>query len=156
MLDPSIIALLPTLTGGLLAIVGGIAGNYYLTSRTIKKEKRREFRDIFEEFSKCVYDIQICFGRTLLYPDTLNEERIKIGKLEGRIVILQMLYAPSLEKDCILFTDALRKATDALAEYFRTKDENNYRLCLDDFMIHAYKFRLVIADVVQKRGYKFY
>src|SRR6266700_3815970 len=150
MLDPSITALLPTLTGGLLAIVGGIAGNYYLTSRTIKTEKRREFRDIFEEFSKCVYDIQICFDRTLLYPNTLNEERIKIGELEGRIVILQMLYAPSLEKDCILFNDAIEKATDALVEYSQTKDENKYRIDLDEFMICAYKFRLTIAGIVQK------
>ncbi len=156
MLDPNTTALLPTLTGGLLAIVGGIAGNYYLTSRTIKTEKRREFRSLFEELSKCVYDIQICFGRTLLYPTTLNEERIKIDELEGRIVILQMLYASSLEKDCILFTDALKKATDALLEYFHTQDEGKYRSQLDDFNICAYGFRLIIAGIVQKRGYKFY
>lgn len=156
MLDPGITALLPTLAGGLLAIVGGIASNYYLTSRTIRTEKRKEFRDIFEELSKCVYDIQICFSRTLLYPNTLSEERIKIVELEGRIVILQMLYAPSLEKDCILFTDALSKATNALTDFFDTKDENKYRQDLDEFLIHAYKFRLIIAGIVQKRGYKFY
>jgi hypothetical protein len=65
MLEPTITPLLSALIGGLLTIVGGIAANYYLTSRTIRTEKRKEFRDFFEEISKCAYDIQICFARTL-------------------------------------------------------------------------------------------
>jgi hypothetical protein len=70
-------------------IKNSIAANYYLTSRTIRTEKRKEFRDFFEEISKCAYDIQICFARTLLNKNNIHDEAIKITELESRIVILQ-------------------------------------------------------------------
>ncbi len=117
MLEPTITPLLSALIGGLLTIVGGIAANYYLTSRTIRTEKRKEFRDFFEEISKCAYDIQICFARTLLNKNNIHDEAIKISELESRIVILQMLHAPSLEHDCITFSDDLKIMMGFLDEY---------------------------------------
>ncbi len=157
MLEPTITPLLSALIGGLLTIVGGIAANYYLTSRTIRTEKRKEFRDFFEEISKCAYDIQICFARTLLNPHNIHDEAIKITELESRIVILQMLYAPSLEHDCITFCDNLKIMMGFLDEYCENKiDESSYRMELDNFISHAYKFRLILANIVQKKGYNFY
>jgi hypothetical protein len=78
-------------------------------------------------------------------------------ELESRIVILQMLYAPSLEHDCITFSDDLKIMMGFLDEYCENKiDESRYRIELDNFIAHAYKFRLILANIVQKKGYNFY
>src|SRR5437588_4112170 len=97
MWDQIITIILPTLVGGLLALVGGLVANYYVMRKENSREKRKELRTILEDIYKTTAKINYLYRKAAEDLDHLTEIILEIPEQLAIIGMQVTLFVPKLE-----------------------------------------------------------
>ena len=165
MLDQSIATLLSTLLGGLLTVLGGFVGSYYIQSTSNKVSKRKEIRNIIESIYKDIQKIERRYQfidenfRNKDMRKEVHEAMYDVDEILDHVDLLVNLYLTPLSQDYFAYAQRLResirksgtnfdKATEAL------KEDNNVDLPRIDYF--DAQFRLSLRKLLQKEGYSYF
>ena len=154
MSDQLITNVLPTLVGGLLALVGGLIANYYIMRKENSREKRKELRTILEDIYKTTARINYLYRKAAEDLPHLNEIILEIPEQLGIIGMQVTLFVPKLEPQYRPYNNGIGQIINLLQK-LKVKEIN-----VEQYIEEATKcvetqknFRDAIVGIVSKEGY---
>jgi len=145
--------LLSTLLGGLLTIIGGFGGSYLLQSRTDKKEKQKEIRDMLESIFQDIQFILFYYARFKGY--SLEETELGKKETQTRIFHLQTLIYLYLAP----LHDNFKKFLDVYQEFLYEESQNTANkknVNTDKLTAAASEFQASVVDLLKSKGYSYF
>lgn len=157
MLDQNITNVLPTLIGGLLALVGSLFANYYIMRKENSREKRKELRSILEDIYKTTVRINFLYRKAIEDLPHLGEIILEIPEQLGIIGMQVTLFVPKLKEKYRPYNHSITQIV-GLMQKLRAKEINGEQYVKETMKyVEAQEdFRDAIVEVVKKEGYSYF
>jgi hypothetical protein len=157
MLDQNLTTLLSTLFGGLLAIIGGVATNYYLQSSSNKIGKQKEIRNIIEQIYKYTRD-NYEFASNITYnKDEYITNTQGYKNYQSNIYSIEMLvnlYLSQLKQPFSLYNKDLKSYVYYIDfSGFEDPPPQPKNIDVDDI---TNTFREALTALLRKKGYSYF
>ncbi len=157
MLDQNIANILPTLIGGLLALVGGLLANYYVMRKENYREKRKELRTILEDIYKTTARINYLYRKAPEDLSHLTEIILEIPEQLGIIGMQVTLFVPKLEAQYRPYNNSITQMIGLIQKLKAKEIDTEQYIKEATKYVEAQKvFRDAIVEVVNKEGYSYF
>lgn len=171
MLDQNTTALLSTLLGGALTILGGFIANYYTYSISNKSERRKEIRDILELIYKDAQTVDDAYKETILKLYTVeNTNEIEkiivtnspliLPKIIGPLNEMKMLtqiYVSPLKSAFVAFVGGIDVVDEKLRKLKNEREKDKALDEINDTLVDCCdQFREKIIEILKKKGYSYF
>jgi len=129
MASEGFITLISTISGGILAVIGGFFSNYFLHGVAKKAETKIFYRQQLEEIFCLSHQIIDYFASkyTLLLSATVNIESSSKDKIENpipKIKMINYLYFPELKQILIKIEESVDNFNNGIAKLYLQKEED--------------------------------